>query len=378
MSHENYSLPPVVITQPAMPRVDPFAEQKAEARRQKRNSVAVGVMVALLVHVVLISIFMLIAIGAFERKLPPLVVVTEGYDPQEQLKPQEMHKRVTERPAPPSAHSSNPIVANHAVAPISAPDFLSQVEDPLDMGTGLGDADGLGFSGFGDGFGGTTFMGLQGGGKNIILVIDTSSSMPRNCGQKGIKAIKREINRTINGFSAETRFNIICYANNADAFRKDSVPATKQNRVDALKFMDAYFDSDNFNKTRTMSFGGNSEKGNKDDDGIAFVPIYADEVEGLEGTSGGSRIELGVVAAMERMPSTIFVLSDGEPNTRKNNRPIPHDDLVDLIKENHQRLYKGRKLVINTLSIRNLGEGFLRKVSGAFHGRHRKINPDRL
>ena len=47
-------------------------------------------------------------------------------------------------------------------------------------------------------------MGLQGGGKNIILVIDTSSSMPRNCGEKGIDAIRREINRTINGFSEKT------------------------------------------------------------------------------------------------------------------------------------------------------------------------------
>jgi len=238
-------------------------------------------------------------------------------------------------------------------------------------------ADGMGFGDVGDGFGGAKFMGLKGGGKNIVLVIDTSSSMPRNCGENGIKAIRREISKTINGFTKGTHFNIICYANDADAFRKDSVPATKENKLAAIKFMQIYFDQSRMNRTRTQSFGGDSG-GAKDPSGIPYVPIYPEMVEGLEGTSGGSRIELGVVAAMERMPSTIFVLSDGDPNTRRGNRPVDHGELVELIKKNYSRIYKGRKLTINTLSIRNLGENFLRKISGAFNGRHRKINPGKL
>ena len=370
-------LPPVdVIYRPPL-REDPYEMQNVEAARQRHRSLALGILTAITIHAVLIAIFIAVTIGAMKEDLPPLVVVTEGYDPQEQVTQQAINTRVTERPAPPSMHSANTIVAASAVAPISAPNIEKPVNDPLELGQGLGLDDGLGFGGDGDGFGGAQFMGLKGGGKNIILVIDTSSSMPRNCGENGISAIRREVNKTINGFSARTRFNIICYANDADAFAKESVPATTANKVAAMKFMQIYFSMERVNRTRTATFGG-SEDGAEDPDGVPYYPIYPESLSGLEGTSGGSRIELGVVAAMERMPSTIFVLSDGAPSTTRDGRSLGHDDLVDVIRENYRRIYKGRKLTINTLSIRNLGEGFLRKISQAFHGRHQKIFPKRL
>ena len=370
-------LPPVDVIFRPSPREDPLAEQNRAAKRERVTSATIGVLVALVVHLVLIAIFMSIIALVMDEELPPLVVITEGYDPKEQNEQQEFNTRVAQRPAPPSADSANTIVATAAVAPVSAPEIDRPIDDPLGLGTGLGDEDGLGFGGFGDGFGSAKFMGLQGGGKNIILVIDTSGSMPRNCGETGIAAIRREIDKSINGFTKSTRFNIICYADEADAFRMDSVPATKENKVAAMKFMQIYFDQGRVNKTRTQSFGGD-EKGAKDPSGIEYVPIYPETIKGLEGTSGGSRIELGVVAAMERMPSTIFILSDGSPNTRGANGPVSHDELVKLIKDNHSRIYKGRKLIINTVSIRDLGEKFLREISSAFNGRHRKIRPEKL
>ena len=376
MSQDKNILPSVLVpTRRAFP--DPLVEQRREALRQRRTTALLGMTAALLVHAVLIGAFMYIAIGAMRNRQPPMVVITEGYDPQEQVKQQEMHTRVTERPARPSAQSSNPIVASSIAAPISAPEIEPTVDDPLDFGTGLGDAEGLGFSGMGSGFGGTTFMGLKGGGKNIILVIDTSSSMPRNCGEKGIAAIRREISKTINSFGSSTSFNIICYADDADAFRKESVPATKDNIKEALKFMEPYFDPEKINRTRTQAFAGDPE-GSEDPWGSTFYAIYPDQVKGLEGTSGGSRIEMGIVAAMERLPSTIFVLSDGEPNTRNDNGKIPHEELIKLVEVNYERLYEGRKLVINTLSINNLGEKFLKQIYDTFNGRHRKIDPNRL
>ncbi|MGK0186980.1 MAG: hypothetical protein ACI9R3_002765 [Verrucomicrobiales bacterium] len=376
MPQDNRILPRVIAaTRHAGP--DPQVEQRRQALQQRRTTALLGMTAALLLHGLLIGVFMYIAIGAIKNRQPPMVVVTEGYDPQVPLDPQEMRTRVSERPARPSEHSSNPIVAASVAAPFSAPEIDHEVEDPLDFGTGLGDAAGLGLSGMGNGFGGTTFMGLQGGGKNIILVIDTSSSMPRNCGEDGIAAIRKEINKTINSFTGKTFFNIICYANDADAFRKESVPATKDNIKAALKFMDPYFDRERMPRTRTQSFGGDPD-GAEDPWGIPYFPIYPDDIEGLEGTSGGSRIELGLVAAMERLPSTIFVLSDGDPNTRNADGKVPQEDLIKLVEENHKRLYTGRRLVINTLSIRDLGEKFLKEISKTFKGRHRRIDPARL
>ncbi|MDA0810787.1 MAG: VWA domain-containing protein [Verrucomicrobia bacterium] len=376
MPQDKNILPSVLISrQRAFP--DPLVEQRRETLRQRRTTALLGMTAALLVHAALIGAFMYIAIGAMRNRQPPMVVITEGYDPQEQVKQQEMHTRVTERPARPSAQASNPIVASSIAAPISAPEIEPAVDDPLDFGTGLGDADGLGFSGMGSGFGGTTFMGLKGGGKNIILVIDTSSSMPRNCGDQGIAAIRREINKTINSFGSSTSFNIICYADDADAFRKESVPATKDNIKEAIKFMEPYFNPEKVQRTRTQAFAGDPE-GSEDPWGSRFYAIYPGQIEGLEGTSGGSRIELGIVAAMELLPSTIFVLSDGEPNTRNENGKVPHEELIKLVEANYKRLYEGRKLVINTLSINDQGEKFLTQISDTFNGRHRKIDPNRL
>ncbi|MEZ5323964.1 MAG: hypothetical protein R3F19_02745 [Verrucomicrobiales bacterium] len=376
MSQEKNILPSVIVPrQRASP--DPFVEQRREAFRQQRTTALLGMTAALLVHAILIGAFMYIAIGAMKDRQPPLVVVTEGYDPQEQIKQQEMHTRVSERPARPSSTASNPIVASSVVAPISAPEIEQAVEDPVDFGTGLGTAEGLGLSGLGNGFGATSFMGLQGGGKNIILVIDVSSSMPRNCGNNGIAAIRKEISKTINSFGTSTSFNIICYADDADAFRKESVPATRENIREAIKFMEPYFDPEKLYRTRTQAFAGAAD-GSEDPWGSQFFAIYPDQVKGLEGTSGGSRIELGIVAAMERLPSTIFVLSDGEPNTRDANGTIPQGELIKLVETNYERLYIGRKLVINTLSIKDLGENFLKQISATFNGRHRKIDPNKL
>ena len=82
MSQDKNILPSVLVpTRRAFP--DPLVEQRREALRQRRTTALLGMTAALLVHAVLIGAFMYIAIGAMRNRQPPMVVITEGYDPQE-------------------------------------------------------------------------------------------------------------------------------------------------------------------------------------------------------------------------------------------------------------------------------------------------------
>lgn len=55
---------------------------------------------------------------------------------------------------------------------------------------------------------------------------------------------------------------------------------------------------------------------------VRFTPLLANAVKGLESTTGSSRMDLAVIAAMERGASTIFLLSDGQPTTSRNGMPL--------------------------------------------------------
>lgn len=347
--------------------------QRDMMRRQKRTSTLSAVAVAVLMHLVVFALALLWVVWKAREEPFSLVVVSESIESLDDVDAPEFTTRSVEKPA---AASSAPMVTMVAPAPsqVTLPTIDDFVEEPLELGTGIGDGDGWGMGGIGSGLGGARFLGIKGGGKNIILVIDTSSSMPRNCGPAGIKAIRKEVNRTINALSPTTLFDIVCYANMADGFRKESVRANSANKSAAVRFMAGYFGTGEFLKTRTGSFGDEG----KDNEEIAYVPIVPEGLKGLEGTFGGSRIELGVVAAMERRPSTIFVLSDGEPGTRRDGDKLSDEDLVEVIEESYERIYKGKKLTINTIAVDGKGEKFLRKISKRFKGTHKNIKPARL
>jgi hypothetical protein len=221
--------------------------------------------------------------------------------------------------------------------------------------------------------GGANFIGLSGGGNHVMLVIDTSSSMPRICGADGIKAIRKEYERTIKALKSSMKFNIICYADQADALFEKSLPATGENKQTALKFFEDYF-TNAFAKTRTQTYG----KRGKDNSGIAYVPIPPDSIPSLKNTVGGSRVDLGLVAAMEHKPSTIFVLSDGEPSTRQENKVLTDTQIIKLIDKEYQRIYGSGKLEVNTISIKGNGANFMKKIASHFKGKYKDIKPDKL
>jgi len=292
--------------------------------------------------------------------------------------------------APPNARrltsSASKAVSLPAIPASAISDF-----QPGRMGGGMGS--GLGGFGNGPGYGGGP-MGLGGGGgrikffgfesdaSSIILAIDTSGSMNAAVGgAPGIEKLRGEINRTIEALSPGSLFNIICFGVEADAAFPANVLATSDNKKAALKFMEGYYGAGDFGRTRTEKL---RELNQPVDvavariDGVPFTPLTVDTVKGLEGTSGSSRMDLALVAAMQREATTIFLLSDGQPSAVRNGQPLDQDALIDVIRDHHKKLYKGKPLVINTIYTNNnrSEEAFMRTIARRFGGQHKDVRLD--
>jgi hypothetical protein len=248
-------------------------------------------------------------------------------------------------------------------------------------GTGIGDGFG---PGSGPGFV-ANFLGLVSNGNNIIFCIDTSGSMRTNLSPQGISTLKREFKNVLTSLPPATQFNIICFGTSGDIFKPKSVGATTENKNDALRWFEGYYGgaSADFGRTRTEKYG----RAGKDSQGIEYVPLQPADVKELAGTEGGSRIDLAMVAAFERKPSTIYVISDGAPGTKdpKANAPMDKDDLIKLIKEKHKVLMGSTtKLQVNTITVESdtadgkEGEKFMSKLARAFDGKYKKVDVKKI
>lgn len=338
----------------------------AEARRSK----LIALLVALAAHILLVSALLFIIFGeVFVRE--PSLIVSAPYTPVEDLRPQkkDLVQVKAERPAAPSSSMSKVIIAD-TISEIPLPVIDEFVDNPVNFGTGFGDGFGEGLGGLGGSGLGGSFFGTPAVGKSIILVIDVSTSMPRNCGSNGIAAIRAEIARTINAFRPGSRFNLICFGNMADGFRERPVPATPANKQAAIEFTQAYF-TGAFTRTRTAD--GIDEKSP-----VPYVPIRPGNFEATEDTSGGSRYDLALIAAFAQKPDTVFLLTDGKPSTRRNGKSLSKNEILSLVRRAGRQSASGRSMVVNGISVNGIGESYLEDIARTFKGTVKVIEPKKL
>ncbi len=340
------------------------------AQAQARRSKIIALLVALGAHLVLVGALVMIVFGeVFVRE--PSLIVSAPYAPVEELRPtkKDLVQVKAERPAAPSSSMSKVVIAD-TLSHIPLPVIDEFVENPVAFGTGFGEGFGQGLGGLGGPGLGGSFFGTPAVGRSVILVIDVSTSMPRNCGESGIEAIRSEITRTINAFRPGSRFNLICFGNMADAFRARPVAATSSNKQAAIEFTKAYFTGE-FTRTRTAD--GIDEK-----DPVPYVPIRPGKFEATKNTSGGSRYDLALIAAFEQQPETIFLLTDGEPSTRRDGESLSKNEILSMVRRAGKRAASGRRLVINGISVNGIGKNYLKDIARAFHGTVKVIEPKKL
>ena len=350
---------------------DPLMVELVQERQANRSKFA-ALGIAILVHVLIAALLAFIVMTVISEEPPELIVESAG--PSElppTIHKEQFSKKVSnDKPSPPS-QSSQVIVAN-VMSPVSVPMVETVTENPV-----IGDAaNGMGFGGggFGAGTGGSSFFGTPGGGNNIYIVIDTSTSMIGNCGRDGCDAIIKEVNSTVAKMKPGTRFNIICFGNDADALSKKSLRVSGETQSRAKKFMEDYFKNTDWTRTRTSKFG----KKGKDKKGIAYHPIMPDDFSSLKGTSGGSRMDLALVAAFEQKPSSIFLIADGEPGTSRGKKRLGQDALIELLAEEAKRAYGKNPLPqVNAISVKDQGEKMLRAIAKEFKGKYKSIDPAR-
>ncbi len=338
------------------------------AQRLSRRSRFRAALIALLIHTLLFTVFALVVLVPKMRPESPDIVV--------QASPQAVEEAVMKRefsapfradkPAAPSSPVAS-VVTAPAISQIPVPQTQLEVEAP-DLGTGWGDGFGRGAMGTGSGQG-THFFGAPASGDSVVLVIDVSTSMPAECGESGLRAIKNEVRRVVESFQPSTRFNLICFGNDADGFADRPVAASPENKRRAHDFMEDYF-SGRFSRTRTEEFGRRGR-----DREIRYTPIESRDVPFLRGTSGGSRYDLALVAAFMQRPDTIFLITDGEPSTQKGGRRLSKSEIIDLVIQGAREYSSSRTPQVNCIGINGIGAGYLQDIAKAFRGQYRNIVP---
>jgi hypothetical protein len=330
--------------------------------------------VAIVVHVILVMLLALVAVAIIKEDPPELTINSTSFSTEPSINKKDYSQSFKQdKPSPPAAASTQLLTATmQSSVAIPTLDVIKDV--PIHIGTS-GFGMGFGGGGSGNGLGAATFFGTTGGGNRIILVVDTSTSMPGQCGPNGIQAIRDEIKKTVTTLPPSTMFNIICYGNMADGLFEKPVAADSSRKQQVEKFMAGYFGKGPFPRTRTETFG---TKG-IDSDGVEYIPIPTDKVSGLKGTTGGSRLDLALVAAFDQKATSIFLITDGAPSTAKDGKRLSEKDIVKLVDDEADRVYgKNNHPVVNCISINGIGASILKDISRKFKGKYKDIEPKKL
>jgi hypothetical protein len=103
-----------------------------------------------------------------------------------------------------------------------------------------------------------------------------------------------------------------------------------------------------------------------------------DSIKALAGTSGGSRMDLALVAAFLQKPSSVFLIADGAPGTSKGGQKLGNSAIVDLIFQEAKQIYRGQLPKVNCISVKGIGEAILKDISKRFGGNYKAIDPSKI
>jgi hypothetical protein len=166
----------------------------------------------------------------------------------------------------------------------------------IGLGAGLGT--GFGIGGFGQGSSNFDFFGIRGRGEKIAILVDVSVSMveEERGGFDGFGRVRSRIGQVLDAFVSQSLFNIVVFADAAQTFRTEMVPATDVHKREAKAFLGRYNTETNYGLT-----SGNVRSSSL----------------GLQAGGGTTRLDLALTAAFEQGADTILIISDGLPMVEK-------------------------------------------------------------
>ena len=149
------------------------------------------------------------------------------------------------------------------------------------------------------------FFGVKGEGTNVYFVVDLSDSMlePERGGIPGFAAVKSSLKQMVQSLDEGTRFNIVVYgAAGVDRFEVESQPATPENKKAAGAFIEKYNNSSERRGTQVNNYR-------------PAVPVFGIIQNDRGSDRATTRLDLGLLAALEGRADTIFLISDGKAPT---------------------------------------------------------------
>jgi hypothetical protein len=173
------------------------------------------------------------------------------------------------------------------------------------------------------------YYGIDIYAKRLIFILDRSGSMNEQVGSfTRIRQAKRELIAAISGLDERCEFSILVFDRNVRSWREELVPATVENKREAIQFVEH------------LSAGSSTN------------------------TYGALRCGLEFDDQLE----ALFILTDGEPTYGM--LTDPSAILVDILKRN-----EWRHVSINTIAIAvdPLIEGFLRRLTEPSGGEFRSV-----
>jgi len=214
------------------------------------------------------------------------------------------------------------------------------------FGTGVGPAGGSGGGGMGGGGGGSgvNFFGLRAQAKTIVFVFDVSGSMIMgNKSAASYAKLEDEIIKVITSLTPGTKFGLVGFAKEADAYRQEPVDARQDEKTNAVRWLKS------MNPTHAIKTGSSFK-------------------DYKNGRHQGTRADLGLERAFKMKPDTIFFISDGEPSG------TTPDEVYKQVEEAQRNLTK--PATVNAVAfLAEGGQKFMKSLAEKNQGVFRKVNP---
>jgi hypothetical protein len=176
--------------------------------------------------------------------------------------------------------------------------FQPKFKSVSGKGVGAGLGTGYGVGGFGSGVNKFDFFGIRGKGDKVAILVDTSTSMVEEGkgGEKGYTKVKARVNQVIDALSDGALFNVITFADAADALFPKLLIANEKNKNKAKEYLKPFNSAGNW--------------------GLSYGNVTQDN-KGLYAQGGTTRLDLALTAAFQNEADTILIISDGAPQVLK-------------------------------------------------------------
>lgn len=275
-------------------------------QRQRMMATAVGV--AVLLHLIGLAIFGGVVVTRLileERTVFTTPPPMKTYEPRKL----EHKVKVSKRQRSSSRPAVMPRLAAAKPSNISLPEikvdpkvvrtsFQPKFKAVTGIGLGAGLGTGYGLGGFGMGVSTFDFFGIRGRGEKIAILVDVSVSMieEEKGGFDGFVKVKERLGKVVDALGEKTLFNVVAFADAAQTFKDEMVPALDENKRAAKRWMSPFNTKNNYGLT----------KGN-------IRPMDL----GLKAQGGTTRLDLALTAAFQQGADTILIISDGLPRVMK-------------------------------------------------------------